>query len=165
MQFQVNSEHEVAFRKIHPLVAELIRNLPFIVDPSHLSDAAEGRLYPEPSTDPDDEGMRADWRAFVSPDIQAHFQSARDAVTSDLRRLRLPEDEQLLEVTIPTQHVDAWLNVLNQARLALAADATFDESVLEENDGEADLLSEEGITTFRIHLYAAMQESLVDFLQ
>ncbi len=165
MQFQVNSENEVTFRKIHPLVAELIRNLPFIVDPNHLSDAAEGRLYPDPSTDPDDEEMRADWRAFVSPDIQAHFQSARDTVASDLRRLRLPEDEQLLEVTIPTQHVDAWLNVLNQARLALAADATFDESVLEENDGEADLLSEEGVTTFRIHLYAAMQESLVEFLR
>lgn len=165
MQFHVNSENRVTFRKIHPLVAELIRNIPSIVDPTHLSDAAEGRLYPEPSTDPDNESMRADWKAFVAPDIQAHFQSARDTVISDLRRLHLPAGKQLLEVTIPTQHVEAWLNVLNQARLALAADATYDESALENHEDGPDLLSEEGVTTFRIHLYAAMQESLVEFLQ
>ncbi len=165
MQFHVNDENQVVFRGIHPLVAELIRNIPFIVDPNHLSTAAEGRLYPEPSTDPEDDPMRADWQAFVAPDIQAHFQSARDTVISDLRRLHLPEDEQLLEVTIPTQHVDAWLNVLNQARLTLAADSTYDESALDDEEAGPDLLSEQGVTTFRIHLYAAMQESLVEFLQ
>ncbi|MGC1481305.1 MAG: DUF2017 family protein [Chthoniobacterales bacterium] len=165
MQFHVTEGGGIAFRKIHPLLAELIRNIPHIVEPSNLSDAAEDRLYPEPSPDPDLDQMRSDWQAFVAPDLQQHFQSTRDIVAADLRRLLQGEDN-LFEITIPHQHTEAWLNVLNQVRLAMAADIEIDdEAALEALDADAhDLLTETGITAFRINLYATMQQCLVEFL-
>lgn len=162
MEFHVPNDSTLGFRGIHPLIAEFVRALPDTTDPTSLSQAAEGRLYPEPSTDPQLDEMRADWHAYVAPDLLAHFQSARDLVASDLRRMT--EADELFEILIPRKNADAWLNVLNQARLVLATNAGLDDRSLDANEAP-DLLSERGLTIFRINLYAFMQQCLVELLE
>lgn len=162
MEFHLSGKSRLGFRHIHPLLAELVRSLPAVIDPETLSDAAEQRIYPAPVTGENFDDLRADWKAFVEPGLQEHFRSARDIVSADLKSLTQKKDE--FEFTIPAKHAEAWLNVLNQARLALAADLGFDEQVLGANE-PPDLSSERGLTAFRINLYAFMQQCLIEQLE
>lgn len=147
---------------MHPLLAELVRSLPAIIDPDNLSAAAEQRFYPEPTSAENLDSLRADWKAFVEPGLHEQFRSARDIVASDLKSLT--EKKELFELIIPTKHADAWLNVLNQARLALAAELGFDEEILSAQE-PPDLASDRGVTVFRINLYAFMQQCLIDQME
>lgn len=159
MEFYTPGDTTIGFRNVHPLLADLIRSIPDSLGSGQLSAAAESRLFPSPSADPDHDDLRSDWDAFVTPGLQSHFQSAREVVGADLRRF--VDDGAGGDLRIPTKHADAWLNVLNQARLALAASIAFDEDALE--SGEIpDLLTERGLIIFRINLYAFMQQCLVD---
>ncbi len=163
MQFQILDDAAIGFTRIHPLLAELLRNVPLATDPRNLSESAQERLFPPPSDDPDLDRLRSDWAAFVTPDLSEHFQSARDVVAADLRRLDETED-QLFELRIPNGHAEAWLNVLNQARLALATDIGYEQEDPDEVGEAPDLLTESGVATFRLNLYAFMQQCLVEFL-
>ncbi len=163
MQFHIVNDTAIGFQKIHPLLAEFVRGVPNLTDPRNLSEDAQERLYPTPSTDPDLDRLRSDWQAFVTPDLTEHFQTARDTVAADLRRLSQGED-QFFEFTIPNQHAEAWLNVLNQARLTLATDAGYQDAIPNE-DAPPDLLSEHGVRTFQLNLYAFMQQCLVEHLE
>ncbi len=163
MQFHTIDDTAIGFRQIHPLLAEFVRGVAVVTDPRNLSEGAQERLYPTPSTDPDLDRLRSDWQAFVTPDLTEHFQSARDTVAADLRRLEQNED-QFFEFTIPNQHAEAWLNVLNQARLTLATDAGYEDEMPEES-AAPDLLTESGVRSFQLNLYAFMQQCLVEHLE
>ncbi len=152
----------MGFRQIHPLLAELVRGLPDLVEPEALSEAAEQRFYPEPTRDEDHDQLRSDWKAFVEPSLQEHFRSSRDVVAADLKNL--VEKTDFFELTIPLAHADAWLNTLNQARLALAAGLDFDEDLLGSST-PPDLVSDRGLAAFRINLYAFMQQCLIEQIE
>jgi len=162
MEFFTTGKTRIGFRRIHPLLAELVRSLPELVEPDALSETAEQRFYPEPTRDDDLDQMRSDWKAFVEPGLQEHFRSARDAVSADLKNL--VEKKDLFEISIPLRHAEDWLNVLNQARLALAADLGFDEELLGSTE-PPDLVSDRGLAVFRINLYAFMQQCLIEQLE
>jgi hypothetical protein len=162
MEFHLSGKSRYGFRHMHPLLAELVRSLPAVIEPDTLSDAAEQRFYPAPTTAGDLDDLRADWKAFVEPGLHEQFRSARDIVATDLKSLT--EKKDLFELTIPVKHADAWLNVLNQARLALAADLGFDEKLLGAQE-PPDLASDRGLTAFRINLYAFMQQCLIDQME
>lgn len=161
MEFHLPGKGRLGFRHMHPLLADLVRTLPDLVEPDALSEAAERRFYPEPSADADLDELRSDWKAFVEPGLQELFRSSRDVVSADLKTLA--EKNDTFEFTIPQKHADAWLNVLNQARLALAADLNFDERLLSPNEAP-DLSSERGLKAFRVNLYAFMQQCLLEQL-
>jgi hypothetical protein len=152
----------VGFRHMHPLLAELVRTAPAVSDPESLSEAAEQRIYPEPTQAHGLDQVRADWKAFVEPGLQEHFRSSRDIVTADIRTMIEKQGE--FELTIPPKHFDAWLNVLNQARLILAADLGFDEKLLASTE-PPDLGSDLGLAVFRINLYAFMQQCLIEQME
>jgi hypothetical protein len=162
MEFFTSGKSRVGFRHIHPLLAELVRSVSELTEPGMLSDAAERRFYPEPTQAEDMEQVRADWKAFVEPGLQEHFRSTRDAVAADIKAMT--EKKDLFELVIPAKHFDAWLNVLNQARLALAADIGFDEKLLASTEAP-DLGSDLGLTIFRINLYAFMQQCLIEQME
>ncbi|MDD5199640.1 MAG: DUF2017 family protein [Terrimicrobiaceae bacterium] len=162
MEFYVPGKSRVGFRHIHPLLAELVRSLPALVEPGALSDEAQQRFYPEPSHDENLRDLRSDWKAFVEPGLQEQFRSARDVVAADLKSLVQRKDT--FEITIPLKHADAWLNVLNQARLALAADLGFNESALGATE-PPDLSNERGMNIFRVNLYAFMQQCLIEQME
>jgi hypothetical protein len=163
MEFFVSGKSRVGFRHIHPFLAELVRTLPELVEPAQLSDEAERRFYPVPSEEEDLHELRSDWRAFVEPELQEHFRSTRDIVAADLKSL-VERKSGAFELSIPLKHTDAWLNVLNQARLALGAELGFDEKLLAAPESP-DLPNERGLTLFRINLYAFMQECLIELLE
>lgn len=162
MEFHVAAPGRLGFRHIHPLLAELLRTLPDLVEPESLSEAAERRFYPEPTADADLDDLRSDWKAYVEPGLHELFRSSRDVVAADLKGLAPTDDH--FQLVIPLKHADAWLNVLNQARLALAADLDFDERALAAGDAP-DLSTEHGLKAFRINLYAFMQQCLIEQLE
>lgn len=162
MEFFTNAKSRVGFRHIHPLLAELVRGLPALVEPDTLSETAEQRFYPDPTHEDGFDQLRSDWKAFVEPGLQEHFRSSRDIVIADLKTL--VEKKDTFELTIPLKHADAWLNVLNQARLALASDLGFDEELLSSTE-PPDLVSDRGLTAFRINLYAFMQQCLIEQME
>jgi hypothetical protein len=159
MEFFTSGKSHVGFRHIHPLLAELVSNLPSLIEPESLSEATEQRFYPAPTQDEALDHVRSDWKAFVEPGLQEHFRSARDVVIADLKSLTEKGEE--FELSIPLKHAEDWINVLNQARLALAADLNFDEKLLSSNE-PPDLSSERGLAVFRINLYAFMQQCLIE---
>lgn len=163
MEFFVSGKSRVGFRHIHPFLAELVRTLPALLEPDQLSDEAERRFYPVPTDEEDLHELRSDWRAFVEPELQEHFRSARDTVAADLKSLT-ERKSGAFELAIPLKHADAWLNVLNQARLALGAELGFDEKLLAAPE-PPDLSDERGVTLFRINLYAFMQQCLIEQLE
>ena len=162
MEFFNSGKSRLGFRRIHPLLAELVRSVPALVESGDLSDAAEKRFYPEPTTSAGMDDMRSDWKAYVEPGLHEHFRSARDTVSADIKAMAEKKGE--FELVIPPKHADAWLNVLNQARLALAADLGFDEKLLTSTD-PPDLGSDLGLTVFRINLYAFMQQCLIEQME
>ncbi len=162
MEFFIPGKGRLGFRHIHPLLADLVRTLPDLVEPGHLSEAAEQRFYPPPTQAADQEELHADWKAFVEPGLQELFRSNRDVVLADLKTLTAKKKD-LLEFTLPLTHAEAWLNVLNQARLALAADLGFDERALAAGD-TPDLSTDAGMKAFRVNLYAFMQQCLIEQL-
>jgi len=162
MEFFTTGKSRIGFRHIHPLLAEFLRGLPELVDPENLSEAAERRFFPEPARAEDLDELRSDWKAFVEPSLHEAFRSARDVVAADLRSL--VEKKDFFELTIPVKHCEDWLNVLNQARLALAADLGFDERALGTSEAP-DLLTDRGLAVFRINLFAFMQQCLIEQLE
>lgn len=161
MEFAVARNKNFRFRKIHPMLAEFVRAIPSVIEPDHWSPDAEARIFPDASDDPALESVRAEWKAYVEPDLHEYFRSSRETVISDLKQMKTVGEESALE--IPVAHAEAWLNALNQARLALAAGFDFDESILG-SAREPDLTTESGIRLFQINLYAFMQECLIDRL-
>jgi hypothetical protein len=96
-------------------IAEILRSIPSWHAGS--SQAAEERIFPSPCED-SMEGMEDDWKAHVQPGLHETFLAARETVAADLRRMSGHEPFRL---EIPESHAEAWLNALNQARLAMAA--------------------------------------------
>lgn len=141
---------------IHPFFAGLLAELPQVA--AH-HENARGRLYPEPAGEsPDDEDLRHDWATHVRPELERLFASSRDIVARDLASLVTGGRSALL--VIPAGHVDAWLNALNQARLAIAEQNGFGEEDLN-HAAPMDLSTRRGMDLLRMHFYADLQELLV----
>ena len=126
------------------------------------SERIETRLYPSPSLDSSEENLRQDWRTVVEPDLQEGFRSAREVMDADLRKMRTHEDGCILE--IPLHHAPAWLNALNQIRLALAAEYDFSDSELSA-PGPIDLRSERDRALLQINFFASIQHFLIEALE
>ncbi len=123
----------------------------------------------------DDAGFVQDWRDYVQPELREMFRSAREVVLEDLQELPAadpkidarfgPLDSPAFYPTkhrleIPREHADAWLGVLNQARLVIAARRKFGEREMDE-DLAFPPLSERDLDLFRIHFYDFVQQMLL----
>ncbi|HWL53999.1 MAG TPA: DUF2017 family protein [Chthoniobacteraceae bacterium] len=117
---------------------------------------AHDRLYPSPQPHgATAEAAGEDWREYVQPELEHLFASAAAIVKGDLKDLRVGG-----VLTIPAQHVDAWLNTLNQARLVLAARFDITEEAMERPISTI-LSNEHEIALFQIHFYGFIQECLI----
>ncbi len=159
MEFYRNPDGRLVLRNLPPLVAELLRQIPRWHD--HACEASEARLFPYPSNDPGEEEMRDDWKAHVQPELHELFQSARQVVESDLRAL--VDEDEIYSLEFPVNHGEAWLNALNQARLALAEQHNFDEAELS-SAGPLSIANERDFALLQISFYAALQQLLVEVL-
>ncbi len=128
---------------LEPFIILLLRELPAASDPGE-HPAARARLFPAPSHAPGEDELREDWRQFVEPDLAHLFLTSRETVEEDLKSLDHNTPKSLLfgvkgevpapyeatraALTLPRSHLEAWLSVLNQARLVLGARHNIGES-------------------------------------
>ena len=149
-------ENTVVFSDLDYFFYELLRQIPLAALVEE-GDAAHARLYPSPS-DKGDERMEEEWEEFVTPELKELFQSSLETVRQDLETIPSGQAQYLRDLHVPVSHLSAWINALNQARLALAARHGISEREIE------GVLTENHIRTlaiFQIDFYGMVQERLM----
>ncbi len=171
----------VVFEEIEPFFIDILRGLPADADPGD-HPAARARLFSTPMTGADDgDEFVDDWQRLVVPEIKDLFLSAREIVTGDLAALPtsgLPPTEadsagygELFNpvafvpsehsLTIPGDHLEAWLRVLNQARLVLGARRGFDEKAMHRERPFPPFHAPHERDMFKINFYDDIQQLLM----
>ncbi len=159
MEIQVLEDGTTEFREVSGFLMDLLRRIPLVGASS--DSRVEDRFFPPPATGADEEGLREDWSAFVQPELLTTFREAREVVQADLRLAT--EEENAWIVRIPIKHINAWLNALNQARLSLAEEHSFDEDALSKKLPTS-LESSHDLALLQMHFYGMIQEWFVSFL-
>jgi hypothetical protein len=151
------SEEKLVIGDLPVPYLEMLRAIPTWNESS--GEAAEARLFPEPSVD--DKSLQDDWKAHVQPGLFEKFQDARNTVLADLGSVRQVKD--LFAIEIPIGHVMAWVNAVNQARLAIAATHDFQE---EDMGGELPIppKTARDLALLEMEFFGHVQEFLVAFL-
>ncbi len=171
-----NNQPQVVLEEIEPFFLELLRSLPESSDPGD-HPAARARLFSAPmSPESDGDEFNDDWKSYVEPELQELFQSAREIVIGDLAQLppaaahppvgsfesaAFAPSEDTLE--IPLRHAEAWLSVLNQARLSIAARHGFGEREIEAG-WPLPPFTDRDLDLFRLHFFEEMQQILLSAL-
>jgi hypothetical protein len=149
--------------EIDPFLAELLRQIPASTKAESVP-AAERRLFSAPAA-PHEKELCAEWKIYVEPELRRLFQSATETVESDLRQLG-ENDKPFANSTlrIAHEHSDAWLNALNQARLAIAAKYDFTESELCDHY-RSPIGSRRDLSLFQVNFYGFLQEFILRELE
>jgi Domain of unknown function (DUF2017) len=150
-------QDKIEISELDPFLAELLRQIPASTNPEGES-AAEARLFSapaEPGT-----GLGKEWKLYVEPELRRLFQSATETVTEDLKQL-CGDEKKFANRTlrIPTEHADAWLNALNQARLVIAAKNKFTDGEL--CDYRSPIGSRRDLSLFQVNFYGFIQEFIL----
>ena len=156
MRFRRASADSWELREIHPLFASLLVDLPKVAS-RHKK--AQARLYPDPTGVTGDAQLRRDWKEHVRPELERLFATSRDLVARDVEGLG--HNGQGNKLVISGDHLDAWLNALNQARLVIVEENRFSESDLDHRE-PPDLATRRGLSLLKIHFYAHLQELLLE---
>lgn len=156
MKFRRVDPSSLELEEMHPLFASLLAELPRV---AARHDRARGRLYPDPVADTLDDEMRRDWDEHVRPGLAELFASSREIVARDVANfIAEPKSRRLV---IPCDHIDAWLNALNQARLIIVEENGLTDADLDHRE-PPDLSTPRGLLLLKVHFYAHLQELLVD---
>ena len=110
----VDKKH-IRLSGIEPTLAFCLQQVPVILDQRD-EPAAHERLFPDPTLG--ETKTNEDWREFVAPDLHHLFRSAGETFARDLTGLE-SESETSLQITFPSEHLNAWISALNEARLIL----------------------------------------------
>ena len=119
----------------------------------------ETRLFPNPTAG--DEIANDEWRQVTAPELRHLFVSAGETVARDLTALTADEsgpEEQM--VTFPVEHVNAWMNALNQARLILAAVHAIGDNDMNRTD--FDPRNSKDVAALRIHVLGYLLHLFVE---
>jgi hypothetical protein len=154
MRFRRASTDSWELRDIHPLFASLLTELP---KAASRHKKAQARLYPDPIGGEDHTEFRRDWKEHVRPELERLFASSREIVARDLSAL----GGNGTKLVIPSGHLEAWLNALNQARLVIVEESNFSEADLDHRE-PPDLATRRGMSLLKMHFYAHLQELLVE---
>ena len=154
MRFRRASTESWELRDIHPLFASLLTELP---KAASRHKKAQARLYPDPIGGEDHAEFRRDWKEHVRPELERLFASSREIVARDLSAL----GGNGTKLVIPSGHLEAWLNALNQARLVIVEESNFSEADLDHRE-PPDLATRRGMALLKMHFYAHLQELLVE---
>lgn len=142
---------------LDPFLAELIRQIPASAGTDD-SAAAQHRIFSEPATEAE---ICGEWKLYVEPELRSLFQSSLQTVAEDLQQLNGKEKSvRNCTLRIPTEHADAWLNGLNQARLAIAARYNFTDAELSDHY-RSPIGSRRDLSLFQVNFYGFLQEFLL----
>lgn len=150
-------------KEIDPFLAELLRQIPA----STLSEAVpavEQRLFSAPAA-PNEKELCEEWKIYVEPELRRLFQTSTETVEADLNQLG--ENEKPFAnstLRIPMGNAEAWLNSLNQARVALAAKYDFTEAELSDHY-RSPIGSRRDLSLFQVNFYGFLQEFILREMQ
>ena len=136
---------------------EILCAIPAAAEPDDNRAACE-RLFPDPTPAGEPETAREEWREYVEPELRHLFEDAMATVETDLEPLA--ENGKFVS---PSEHIDAWLNGLNQARLVLAARYNVTEEDMTRNASMVQ--TERDFALFQIEVYGFLQECLIRGLE
>lgn len=157
MKLSANKEGALVLEEIPDFLLQALERLPTIGGSTNAR--VEERFFPAPSPDA---GIAEDWKSFVQPELHEWFVAARDVVQSDLRTAKHRKSGFAFQ--IPRKHQEAWLNALNQARLAI-----FEENRLTEADMDSNLTFDpedpHSMAVFQIGFYGFLLDCLVRLLE
>ena len=155
------NDQTVELGGIDLLCCELLRQ---IVVSAQVDDypAARERLYSSPSHGREPE-FDQDWKDYVEPDLRDMFRSSQEVVQAALKDFPPEKPAHSYTLHIPVKHLEAWIHVLNQARLALSARFGFTEHDMEEAiPFEGD---QRALVLFQVHFYGFLQECFLRQLE
>ena len=145
--------------EIDPFLAELLRQIPESTNTDG-AEAARQRLFSAPAQ-PEERDICAEWKDYVEPELRRIFQTATETVAADLKQLNgCSKPFANCNLKIPTANSEAWLNVLNQARLVIAAKYNFNESDLSDHY-RSPIGSRRDLSLFQVNFYGFLQEFLL----
>lgn len=154
---RTNDQLEIS--ELDPFLAELLRQIPASTNPEG-AEAAEQRLFCLPAKEAERK-ICAEWKLYVEPELRRLFQSATETVASDLQQLNGKEKPFAnCTLRIPTNHAEAWLSALNQARLVIAAKYNFDEGELGDHY-RSPIGSRRDLSLFQVNFYGFLQEFIL----
>jgi len=149
---------ELEISDLDPFLAELLRQIPASAEAEESS--VRQRLFSLPA-DASEKEICAEWKLYVEPELRSLFQTATETVTADLEQLNGKEKSvRNCTLRIPTQHADAWLNALNQARLAIAAKCNFTDGELCDHY-RSPIGSRRDLSLFQVNFYGFLQEFIL----
>jgi hypothetical protein len=158
MEFRRNGE-VLELSELDPFLAELLRQIPASTKCEGI-EAAEQRVHSRPA-EPSEKEICAEWKVYVEPELRRLFRSATETVTSDLQQLNGSERPFAnCTLRIPTEHAEAWLNALNQARLVIAAKNNFNEGELCDHY-RSPIGSRRDLSLFQVNFYGFLQEFIL----
>jgi hypothetical protein len=145
--------------ELDPFLAELLRQIPASTNPEG-TPAAEERLFSAPAREAERE-ICAEWKTYVQPELRRLFRSAMETVAADLEQLSGNEKTFAnRSLRIPSEHADAWLNALNQARLVIAAKNNFSDGELGDHY-RSPIGSRRDLSLFQVNFYGFLQEFIL----
>jgi len=145
--------------ELDPFLAELLRQVPESTNTDGV-EAAQQRLFSSPAPASERE-VCAEWKLYVEPELRRLFQTATETVAVDLQQLNgSTKPFANCTLRIPTKNADAWLNALNQARLAIAAKYNFDEAELCDHY-RSPIGSRRDLGLFQVNFYGFLQEFIL----
>ena len=145
--------------ELYPFLAELLRQIPESTKIEGC-DQAEQRIFSPPAPQSEEE-LCKEWKLYVQPELRRLFQTATETVAADLRPLN-GSNKPFANCTlrIPIKHAEAWLNALNQARLAIAAKYGFSEAELSDHY-RSPIGSRRDLGLFQVNFYGFLQEFIL----
>jgi hypothetical protein len=150
---------ELEISDVDPFLAELLRQIPQSAKTDD-SAAAEQRLFSPPAGTSEKEACE-EWKLYVKPELRRLFQTAMQTVTGDLEQLAGNESSvRNCTLRVPMNHADAWLNALNQARLAIAARCNFTDGELCDHY-RSPIGSRRDLSLFQVNFYGFLQEFIL----
>ena len=149
--------------ELDPFLAELLRQVPESTNTDGV-EAAQQRLFSSPAPASERE-VCAEWKLYVEPELRRLFQTATETVAVDLQQLNgSAKPFANCTLRIPTKNADAWLNALNQARLAIAAKYNFNEAELCDHY-RSPIGSRRDLGLFQVNFYGFLQEFILHELK
>lgn len=149
--------------ELDPFLAELLRQIPDSTS-TEGAEAAEHRLFSSPAPASERE-ICAEWKLYVEPELRRLFRTATETVAADLKQLNgSTKPFANCTLRIPAENAEAWLNALNQARLAIAAKYNFTDGELCDHY-RSPIGSRRDLGLFQVNFYGFLQEFILQEMQ
>ena len=147
--------------ELDPFLAELLRQIPESCNLEGV-EAAQQRIFSPPAKDSE---ICSEWKVYVEPELRRLFRSATETVEADLQQLNgCAKPFANCTLRIPTANAEAWLNALNQARLAIAAKYNFTDGELCDHY-RSPIGSRRDLGLFQVNFYGFLQEFILQEMQ